>query len=159
MIIIDAPPGCSCPLVESIYGCDYCIIVTEPTPSGLHDIKAMSEILDEMDIPFGVILNKSENFDKLENKKIIKKEIIGNPGHRKGYLPMYFRDININCVIAGGAVRAIVSLAGIKDILTKSIGSNNPYSMANATMEALKQLKSPEEVAEMRGKKVEEILS
>ncbi|RLG22235.1 hypothetical protein DRN72_02485 [Methanosarcinales archaeon] len=71
MIIIDAPPGCSCPLVESIYGCDYCIIVTEPTPSGLHDIKAMSEILDEMDIPFGVILNKSENFDKLENKKFL----------------------------------------------------------------------------------------
>jgi small subunit ribosomal protein S5 len=62
-------------------------------------------------------------------------------------------------VIAGGAVRAIVRLAGIKDILTKSIRSNNPYSMANATMEALKKLKSPEEVAEMRGKKVEEILA
>jgi small subunit ribosomal protein S5 len=55
-------------------------------------------------------------------------------------------------VIAGGAVRVIVELAGIRDILTKSIRSNNPFSVANATLNALQQLRSPESVSEKRGK-------
>jgi len=55
-------------------------------------------------------------------------------------------------VIAGGAVRVIVELAGIRDILTKSIRSNNPFSVANATLKALRQLRSPESVSEKRGK-------
>ncbi len=54
-------------------------------------------------------------------------------------------------VIAGGAVRIIMELAGIKDILTKSVRSNNPISVAHATMDALEKLKSPEEVSEKRG--------
>ena len=60
-------------------------------------------------------------------------------------------------VIAGGAVRVIVELAGIKDILTKSIRSNNPFSVANATLKALKQLRNPEEVSQKRGKAKEGI--
>ncbi len=60
-------------------------------------------------------------------------------------------------VIAGGAVRVIMELAGIKDILTKSIRSNNPISVANATMDALRRIKNPTEVSKIRGKIKEEI--
>jgi small subunit ribosomal protein S5 len=55
-------------------------------------------------------------------------------------------------VIAGGAVRVIMQLAGIRDILTKSIRSNNPISVANATLDALRRIRNPEDVARMRGK-------
>ena len=61
-------------------------------------------------------------------------------------------------VIAGGAARAVLELAGVKDIRTKSFGTNNPINMVKATIEALKQLRSAEEVAKMRGKTVEELL-
>lgn len=61
-------------------------------------------------------------------------------------------------VIAGGAVRAVCELAGITDIRTKNIGTNNPRNIVNATMEGLKSLKTAESVAKLRNKSVEEIL-
>ncbi len=61
-------------------------------------------------------------------------------------------------VLAGGPVRAVLELAGIKDVRSKSIGTNNERNMVNATMEGLKSLRTVEEVAALRGKKVEELL-
>ena len=62
-------------------------------------------------------------------------------------------------VIAGGPVRAVVEMAGIKDIRTKSLRSNNPRNVVKATIQGLASLKSAEEVAKARGKSVEEILN
>ena len=61
-------------------------------------------------------------------------------------------------VIAGGAARAVLELAGVKDIRTKSYGTNNRINMVKATLEALKQMRSAEQVAKLRGKTVEELL-
>jgi len=62
-------------------------------------------------------------------------------------------------VIAGGPVRAVLESVGIRDILTKSIGSSNALNMVNATMTGLKQLKKPSQVAEQRGKTLDELFS
>ena len=61
-------------------------------------------------------------------------------------------------IIAGGSVRAILELAGVKDIISKSLGSNTKLNTVRATMDALKMQKSAEHIAELRGKTVEEIL-
>jgi len=60
-------------------------------------------------------------------------------------------------VIAGGAVRAVMTSAGVQNVLTKSIGTNNPHNVIKATFEALKKLKNREHVAELRGKSVQEL--
>jgi len=57
-VIIDVPPGTSCPVIESIVGSDYCILVTEPTPFGLYDLKLAVDVVRHLEIPFGVIINR-----------------------------------------------------------------------------------------------------
>jgi small subunit ribosomal protein S5 len=61
-------------------------------------------------------------------------------------------------VISGGAMRAVIETAGIKDILTKSHGTNNPINTVRATLAALQQLRTAQQVAELRGKEVDQIV-
>jgi len=64
IVIIDSPPGASCPVIESVHGSDYCLLVSEPTPFGLHDLKIMVQVLEGLNIPFGVIVNRAGIGDK-----------------------------------------------------------------------------------------------
>ena len=61
-------------------------------------------------------------------------------------------------IIAGGVMRAVLELAGIRNIVTKSIGSNNKHNVVKATMEGLQRMRTPSEVARLRGKSIEEVL-
>jgi MinD superfamily P-loop ATPase len=62
--IIDAPPGTSCPVVESMRGADYILLVTEPTPFGLHDLRLAVQVAQELDIPMGVVINRDGTGDE-----------------------------------------------------------------------------------------------
>lgn len=77
-VILDAPPGASCSVVEALRGSDFVLLVTEPTPFGLHDLKQMVGIMREMSIPAGVVINRDgigdgelEAFCEAENLPIL----------------------------------------------------------------------------------------
>lgn len=90
-VIIDCPPGASCSVVESIEKSDFCIIVTEPTPFGLHDLSIAVKLVRKMNIPFGVLINKAapdtdiiHNYCNKEGIKILM-EIPFSKEFAKGY--------------------------------------------------------------------------
>ena len=91
----------------------------------------------------------------LVDERTIPHEAIGVRGASKVMLKPAFEGTGVK---AGGPVRAVLELAGVKDILSKSLGSNTKINMAYATLEALKSQRTVEEVARLRGKKVEEII-
>ena len=99
--------------------------------------------------------NKNMIKVQLTDNRTIAHEVLGTRGAAKVMLKPAAAGTG---VIAGGAVRAVLELAGIRDILSKSLGSRTKLNMATATINALKQVKSVEEVAKLRGKTVEEIL-
>jgi len=59
-VIVDSPPGTSCPVIAAVKGCDFCLLVTEPTPFGLNDLILAVETVRKLEIPFGVIINRSD---------------------------------------------------------------------------------------------------
>ncbi len=66
-VIIDAPPGTSCPVITAVKGSDFCVLVTEPTPFGLNDLVLAVEVLRRLKILFGVVINRSDiGDDKVE---------------------------------------------------------------------------------------------
>ena len=90
----------------------------------------------------------------LDDNKSIRHDFIGKFG---GANVLLKRAPEGTGIIAGGPARIVCEMAGIKNIRTKSLGSNNKQNVVLATIEALRQLKSPEEVARLRGKSVEEL--
>ena len=96
------PPGASCTVVESIEDSDYCILVTEPTPFGLHDLKVAAKLVKKMKIPFGVVLNKAtkdnifvQNFCEKNNIDILmevpySKELA--KAYSNGVLPVQLKN-------------------------------------------------------------------
>jgi MinD superfamily P-loop ATPase len=79
-VIIDAPPGTSCPVIEAMKGSDFCVLVTEPTPFGLNDLILAVEVVRKMNIPFGVVINRAnlgdnkvEDYCRDENIRILMR--------------------------------------------------------------------------------------
>ncbi len=91
VILFDAPPGTSCSVVTSVLDADFVIMVTEPTPFGLHDLKIAVELIREMDLPFGVVINKAglgdrAVYDYLEDEGIdILEEIPFNEEYARKF--------------------------------------------------------------------------
>jgi MinD superfamily P-loop ATPase len=63
-VILDAPPGTACPVIESVKGSDFCLLVTEPTPFGLNDLELAVGMLEKLGIPRGVVVNKADIGDR-----------------------------------------------------------------------------------------------
>lgn len=74
-VILDSPPGTSCPVIETVKGSDFCILVTEPTPFGLHDLKIIVQILEDIKIPLGVVINRAGIGDKKVYEYCKEKDI------------------------------------------------------------------------------------
>ncbi|MDG6220012.1 MAG: ATP-binding protein [Candidatus Thermoplasmatota archaeon] len=72
-VVLDSPPGTSCPVIETITDSDYCILVTEPTPFGLHDLKLAVDVVRTLEVPFGVVINRAGSGDD-EVEKYCQKE-------------------------------------------------------------------------------------
>ena len=68
IVIIDAPPGTSCPVIEAVKGADFVLLVTEPTPFGLNDLKLAVLMVRELKIPFAVVINRSEPNEQMTNQ-------------------------------------------------------------------------------------------
>ena len=113
-----------------------------------------NEVQDAIKKAIGNATNNIIKVDLVE-ERTVAHDAIGTSGAAKVLIKPAKAGTGI---IAGGSVRAILELAGVKDIISKSLGSNTKINTARACIEALKSQKSAEHIAELRGKSVEEIL-
>ena len=112
------------------------------------------------EIPEAIRKGKEDAMKKLITVKLDEVDSITHDviGKQTGASVLLKKSPDGTGIIAGGPARNVCELAGIKNIRTKSLGSNNKQNVVLATLNALSQLKSPEEVAKLRGKSVEEIV-
>jgi len=95
IVILDSPPGTSCPAIASVKRSDFCVLVTEPTPFGLHDLKIMVQVLKDMEIPFGVVVNRAGIGDKKVYEYCEKKNIpiLLEIPHRRKIAELYSKGV------------------------------------------------------------------
>jgi len=100
IILYDAPPGTSCPVVETISDMDFIILVSEPTPFGLHDLKLMIELLKEIHKPFSVIINKVGlgNKDIYDYLRLEQIEILGEIPFTQNFASQYAKGELLNSI-------------------------------------------------------------
>jgi MinD superfamily P-loop ATPase len=98
IILYDAPPGTSCPVVETISDVDFIILVSEPTPFGLHDLKLMVELIKKLNKPFSVIINKVGlgNHDIYDYLKLEQIEILGEIPFTQNFATQYAKGELLN---------------------------------------------------------------
>ncbi len=75
LAIIDAPPGTSCTVIETVQECDYVILVTEPTPFGLHDLSMTVDVINRLEVPYGVVINRADIGDDTTKQYLKEKGI------------------------------------------------------------------------------------
>jgi len=117
--LFDAPPGTSCPVAETISETDFVVLVTEPTPFGLHDLRLMIDLLKEVRLPFGVIINKAGLGDRSVHSFLRQREaeILGEIPFSMEYAASYARGH-----LTGPVPRGIsVAFEGIAAALEKKI--------------------------------------
>ena len=93
--ILDLPPGASCPVIEGLTDIDFLVLVTEPTPAGLHDLEIAIEVAKDMEIPFGIIINRSDVGDDCVDRLIEKNNypLLLKIPHSKEIYQLYSRGI------------------------------------------------------------------
>ena len=93
MVILDAPPGTSCPFVETVRRSDFCILVAEPTPFGLNDLKLAVEVTETLGVPRGVIINRSDIGDRKVEQycKEMQIEVLMSIPHQRSIAEAYSR--------------------------------------------------------------------
>ena len=94
-VILDSPPGTSCPTIETVKGSDFCVLVTEPTPFGLHDLNITVQVLRVMEIPLGVVVNRTglgdeKVYEYCEEEKI---PILLEIPHQRKIAELYSRGV------------------------------------------------------------------